>query len=273
MKQHVVIWSIATVILLVAASIAVLRQALLTNKNIEPTPDVIVASAIALLRQDPGALEQPTQKAVRRAAVVVEKGHDESAEGSYLLGLQYHRERNGQGAEALYKRAIARRSEWSWPYVGLGRLLRGYRNEEAETALRKAIDLDPEWSWPHSNFGFFLRDAARLDEAETEALTAMKLAPDEITPIICYANVLKVKGLHEEALTQYLKAYDLKPTSSRAQYNLACAYSLLGRPEDALPHLGKAIKGVEEFRDNARYDEDFDKIKKLPAFRKLIYGE
>jgi tetratricopeptide (TPR) repeat protein len=273
MKQHIAIWSIVTMIFFVAASVPVLRQAVLTPTTAEETASDIVAAAIGYLQVDPGALERMTQNAVRRASVVVDEGREYSAEGSYLLGLQYHRERNGQGAEALYKRSIAQRDDWSWPYIGLGRLLRGYRNVEAEGALRKAIALDPDWSWPHSNLGFFLRAAGRLDEAEAVAQQAMALGPGEITPIICYANVLKVKGLYEEALGQYLKAFALKPTSSRAHYNLACVYSLLGRPEEALPHLAEAIKGVEEFRVDARYDSDFDPIEELPAFRKLLYGE
>ena len=52
-----------------------------------------------------------------------------------------------------------------------------------------------------------------------------------------------------------------------------------GLPEDpdagkdeSLPHLEQAIQLVDEFRNDARFDHDFDPVRTSDAFQALIYG-
>jgi hypothetical protein len=53
-------------------------------------------------------------------------------------------------------------------------------------------------------------------------------------------------------------------------YNLACAESLAGHPEDAIRHLTMAGELWDGFREMARNDSDFDPIREEPAFRELV---
>jgi quercetin dioxygenase-like cupin family protein len=56
-------------------------------------------------------------------------------------------------------------------------------------------------------------------------------------------------------------------------YNLACAESLAGHPEDAIRHLGMALEhstSPEFLRDLAQKDSDLDPIRDVPAFRELV---
>jgi hypothetical protein len=53
-------------------------------------------------------------------------------------------------------------------------------------------------------------------------------------------------------------------------YNLACAESLGGHPEDAIRHLGMAIERWDGARELARNDSDFDPIREEPGFRELV---
>ena len=60
------------------------------------------------------------------------------------------------------------------------------------------------------------------------------------------------------------------PGNGLALYNLACCESLLGRPEDALKHLGKGLAAAPSLKENARTDEDFDAIRDDPRFTALV---
>ena len=53
-------------------------------------------------------------------------------------------------------------------------------------------------------------------------------------------------------------------------YNLACAESLGGHPEDAIRHLGMAAERWDGFREMAGKDSDFDAIRDEPGFRELV---
>ena len=60
------------------------------------------------------------------------------------------------------------------------------------------------------------------------------------------------------------------PDDGAVLYNLACAHSKRGRPEDSLEHLERAIEQGERFREMAREDSDFDEIRDEPRFRELV---
>jgi hypothetical protein len=53
-------------------------------------------------------------------------------------------------------------------------------------------------------------------------------------------------------------------------YNVACCEALVGRKEDAIAHLGRAIALSERFREFAKGDSDFDAIRDEPAFQELV---
>lgn len=248
------------------------------RKALAPTRDTrgLVQAAMALLKQDPSAWRAETRSAIRAASVLVEQGADKSAEGYYLLALQYVREHNAGGAEALFKRAIAARPDWSWPYVGLGNLLGGNmlgRTEEAVTALNKAAQRDPAWSRPHDSLAIILRTVGRFEEAEKEALRAIELDPHNVATLTNYANLLIAMGRMDEAREYYLKAMAIDPEHPKPYYNLACLYSIEGNPAEAVRYLEQAIRLATSLRVEARNDPDFDAIRDSEAFRRLVYVE
>ncbi len=272
MAHHRYIWAIAAALLAVTPVVLGARQVLAPA----PPEEDSVARALALLEDDPSAWELNTRAAIRAAAVAVEAGRVRHGAGYYLLGLQYVRESNYNGAEALFKRAIAARPDWSWPYVALGNLLGGFafnRTEEAVAALRKAAQLDPEWSRPHDSLAIILRLAERYEEAEREALKALELAPDSVATNTNYANLLVSLGRLDEAKTFYERAIELEPAHPKPYYNIACVYSLQEQPEKTVEYLSKAIELGGSLRLEARNDPDFDPVRDSPQFRKLVYIE
>jgi hypothetical protein len=57
-------------------------------------------------------------------------------------------------------------------------------------------------------------------------------------------------------------------------YNRACGYALIeGMSNEAIMDLEEAIKLNTENRDIAKYDSEFDKIRHLKGFEKIVYEE
>jgi tetratricopeptide (TPR) repeat protein len=70
-----------------------------------------------------------------------------------------------------------------------------------------------------------------------------------------------------EVLTELLEEY---PSNGGILYNLACAESQLGRSDDAIAHLERAVELEERFKEAARGDSDFDAIRADPRFDELV---
>lgn len=272
MKRHAILWFIAVLFFLLALTVYLFRA----GDTPGPVQDAenALEHALSLLKVDPAALDIETQAAVRFAAAFVEQGQIQNAQGYYILALQYQREGNLVGAEALYKRAIALQSDWSLPYTGLGNLLGRYafgRTDEAKEVLRKAIALDPEDGRPHNILAVLLRSEKFYDEAEREALRAIELDPYSIAAQNNYGNLLVEMGRFDEAEEHYRIATELRPEHPKPYYNLACLFSLEGRTEDALDYLRLALKRAADLRREAAYDPDLENIRHLEEFQRLVY--
>ena len=276
MHHQRTIWTLVAVTVALALVAGLVRQVLQEERAETASAEERIAQALALLEKDPAAWEAETQDMVREAATLAERGALRSAEAHYILALQYQRERNLAGAEALYKRAISERPGWSWPYAGLGNLLGRHtfgREREAEEALDKALSLEPGWWRPHNILAVLYRVQDRLEEAEEEALTALRLNPEDIATHNNYANLLVALGRLEEAEEHYRTASQRDPRHPKPYYNLACLFALQGRTEEALDNLGKALKKAPVLRGDAAVDPDLAPLRGEAVFRWLVYGE
>lgn len=66
---------------------------------------------------------------------------------------------------------------------------------------------------------------------------------------------------NEDAIASYDKALEIQPDFAGAYYNKACCYALQENIELAIQNLQRAITLDEQFRDMAKTDKDFDKIR------------
>ncbi len=74
-----------------------------------------------------------------------------------------------------------------------------------------------------------------------------------------------------DALIEHASALvESNPQYPGLVYNLACCESLAGRTADAVEHLRQAIDKRERFREVAKGDSDFDRIRDEPAFEDLV---
>jgi len=276
MRSHLLLWSLALVATLVASLVYWSRNSIAQAPAPPRDVDGLVNRAIEMLEADVNVLQKETQAAIRQASVYVEGGAELTAQGAYLLALQYKREQNFSGAEALFKRAIALDPDWSWPYAELGNLLGRHsfqRTEEAMEALRKCVEIDPEWGRPYNIMAVILRAGGNYEEARIAAELALKYMPDDISPLNNYANLLVDLERFDEAEVYFRRAIDSYPEHPKPYYNLACLYSLRNRPDDALRYLREAFNRSDLLRREATEDSDLYALRDIPEFQALVRRE
>ena len=234
---------------------------------------MLVETMKACLENDPQARRSNTRSLVNGIAALAEEGLYETADTFYALGVRRAAQRDYDGAEEAYRRAIDLRPNWNWAYSGLGILMHSQgRMPEAETAFRKAIELDPDWSRAHNDLAILLRLTGRYEEAEVEALRALELNPNAVATRNNFGNLLVALKRYDEAEAEYRLAIAVEPDHPAPYYNLACLASLRGRTEEVVPLLLCAIEFDASYRDEARNDDDFDSVREDPAFQILVNG-
>ncbi len=108
--------------------------------------------------------------------------------------------------------------------------------EKAIAAYEKAIELKPDFSEAYSNRGVALGNLSR----------------------------------YEEAILSHDKAIKLKPDTPSSWYNRACCYALQENVEKTVLDLKKAIDLDSAYREQAKSDSDFNKIRHDERFQKLL---
>jgi tetratricopeptide (TPR) repeat protein len=69
---------------------------------------------------------------------------------------------------------------------------------------------------------------------------------------------------------EHLQRAPRKNGGGKVDFLLACCYAQRGEIEVALDHLQKAIAEDQRHRILARHDRDFDPVRDVPEFQKLL---
>jgi tetratricopeptide (TPR) repeat protein len=146
--------------------------------------------------------------------------------------------------------------------------------EQALEAYNRALELRPDHPSTLGIRGVTLRRLGRYEEALKDYNRVLEVRPDDALTLSNRSGPLIKLGRYEDGLRDIKQALQLRPGDPVALYNRACAYSLMGRFEDALRDLEGAIRADEKRREEARSDEDFEKLRNDPEygprFRKLV---
>ncbi|MFO7898503.1 MAG: tetratricopeptide repeat protein [Planctomycetota bacterium] len=78
------------------------------------------------------------------------------------------------------------------------------------------------------------------------------------------------EGKHRRALAEYRKALELDPKNDVAWYNIACAYSLMERIDQAVTALEKSVELGYDDVDWMQKDTDLDNIRNDPRYKGLV---
>ena len=183
----------------------------------------------------------------------------------------------GRNKEAIasYEKAIEFKPDdheaWNNRGVALRQLV---RNEEAIASYEKAIEFKPDKQEAWNNRGVALRQLGRNEEAIANYEKAIEFKPDKQEAWNNRGVALRQLGRNEEAIASYEKAIEFKPDYHQAWYNKSCCYALQEKIELALENLQKAIElEPAKYRDMAKTDPDFDRIRSDDRFQTLINPE
>jgi hypothetical protein len=130
---------------------------------------------------------------------------------------------------------------------------------------------------PAGSFVFVREPAAKRGAVATEAGTtvlAIGSSPGEgyrVRPPEAQKSMDAYgAGDFEKALELVQQVLAREPDDVLSLFNAACFEARLGRTDDALEHLRRAIEVDERAIEQARGDEDFDSIRDDPRFKKLV---
>jgi tetratricopeptide (TPR) repeat protein len=95
---------------------------------------------------------------------------------------------------------------------------------------------------------------------------AYRVPPPEVQEAMKAYN----EGDFEKAVERLSQVLAREPNHVLSLYNTACFEARLGRTDDALEHLGRAVELEQRAAEYAHGDEDFDSIREDPRFKKLV---
>jgi len=148
------------------------------------------------------------------------------------------------------------------------------RYDEALKDFNRALELRPDHPDTLMNHGATLDNMGQHEDALKDYNRALELRPDHPATLNNRGITLLKVERYDDAFKDFNRSLDLRSGDAGTLYNRACAYSRMGKFEESLRDLEAAIKGDEEYREMARTDEDFEKLRNDPEygprFRELV---
>lgn len=98
----------------------------------------------------------------------------------------------------------------------------------------------------------------------------LKLRPDDVEVLSYKADAVLELGEPQWATALCHEALEIDPENSHAFFQLACAYSLLGKHQEAITHLKEAISRKESYIEELENENAFEALRHLDEFNKLL---
>lgn len=206
----------------------------------------------------------------------IQQGNEMMKKGQYNEAIEKFRQASGTNPEAAE------------PYnmIGICHFQLGIFHQ-AKDAFQQAISMNPSFAAAYNNLGTVYYAQSNYEEAIKAYEEALKLNPKIASAYHNLGNIYLAQNKTDQAIEYYKKAFKIKPdylTASQtnlarlertkgkgeAEYSYACVLASLGKVEEALHFLEKAIdKGFSDW-DRIKNEPDFQGIKDNPRFQKLI---
>ncbi len=145
------------------------------------------------------------------------------------------------------------------------------RYEDAIISYDKVIKKQPDCYLAWASRGWALRRLGRYEEALKSYQKAISIKPKDDLGWYGKANALRELQRYDEAIVAYDKSLKFNPDFEWAWYRKARCYLVKGDIDKAVENLEKAIElNPDKLRQIAKNDGDWDVIRNIDKFRKLI---
>lgn len=222
--------------------------------------------------EDSPLSQQKADECSRKALQLAPELAEAHASRSYALTANSKYEQ----AEAEFKAAVDLDPQLylAYYYVGRARFAQG-KFREAADAFAQACAIRPDDLTAHTLRCTALKslgETAELAEATRESIGVaerhLALNPDDALAWSRAAIELLLQGDRERGLRWADRAYSISPSICR--YNVACAYMLGGKTEQALDYLEEHAKTGAVLADWLEQDSDWDAARDLPRFQSIM---
>jgi len=199
------------------------------------------------------------------------------AEAHLARGIALWLGEKGEEAETEYEAATTLDPKLFEAFYFYGRMRRAQGNHAAAiTLLSRASQLRPEdfqapafLGGEYAALGMRVEAAAARRRAVKLIEQRLNLNPDDARAYNLGATTLAKLGNEPRALEFAMRSLAIDPEDPMVLYNVACLYALIGKPQDALAHLEKAISHGFGDRLAVANDPDLDLIRRTPWFQAL----
>ena len=143
----------------------------------------------------------------------------------------------------LWQDAFLHEPDSSLININLGvQLNKAGRTEEGLQRLLHAVQVDPDWFLGHYNLARAYEDAGQTDEALHEYEQALRAKSNHVASHNNLGRILSDQGKYPEAIAHFEEALRYKPSFSAAHNNFGTAYIQLGNLPQAIHHFEEALR-------------------------------
>jgi tetratricopeptide (TPR) repeat protein len=170
------------------------------------------------------------------------------------LGIAYQQLQNYSASRKAYNQAIHHRRDYTEPMNNIGTTY--FMEKKYGKSVKyylKALKLSPDSASYHLNLGTSLMHMKKYKESVEEYRTALSLDPNIFTQRSAFGTTIEARG-----------------TDPEYYFYLGKVFASLGRAEEAVRSLRRALE--DGFKDRKRIldDPDFMKISQNPAYVDLM---
>ena len=210
---------------------------------------------------DLGRLDEAAERL--RHALEMDPRHKVSLQNLALVRVRQHRP---EEALDIYRRLLEIDPRHAGGHSGMGIALHYLgRTDEALQSVDRALALDPTYGEAlvnrelmpqvkaHADAGLARMEQGQFDEAEQHLRYVLQIDPAYTTALQNLALLQLRRQQHDEALTLYRRLVEMNPDHAEAHSGLGVALYYLGRVEEALASLDRALSldpTLEEARTN-----------------------
>ena len=142
--------------------------------------------------------------------------------------------------------------------------------KEALAIFTQVLNLEPDHKKALVKKGNVLGKLGKYQQAIPFYDKALQIDENDLLALINKGLALHYLHKYQDALNFYDKALSLKPDSTTILYNKASSLIRLNKVQQGLEILKNIIKIDYSYKAKAKHDVDFQEIKHLNEFKKIV---